>query len=599
MVPLLPPPRSQIPKKERKEIIQSLITRLDALQLPPPAEEPSVPVIGKGWRTAQRQRALTLLTSITPETPAPIPTGLVSKTEFLALFDESIAAQDPAAAAAILDRARGHGLPLDGETEVLLTAFAENGDVVGVARTLKESEERAGAPAPREHLAALVHAHLAKGDAHAAVRTLHTFEARHLTLPEPTYTAVVSALLPTAPTMRQHDKSLAWDLFTHMRLIAHPTPSVESYNTMIRACADPKDPQPELALDLFTQMVQENALQPHGETYSILIKALARVKGYYFHAFRVLRQMLEVHQASLSRIVQEGRGTGYEPTTGTFNALLEGTKRSGDLGRARWILAEMAKVAAFVGSRKGAAVGGMMPNEETLVGVFHTYAAYKPVIARGDVKVAEASDSASGVSSQSEEAVKVDKEEAASTEPRQVSLMDIGSPDFIPPYQPQTSYEVFSEATQLFDLVLDNITTRHGAFSHVRPTARLVNAYLSVALAHAPLDRAVKMQLGLWHDLRLVPLGVKPNGWTYLFALERCAAAKNKTERAFVEEALEKLWAGYMKWYMREEQVGKVEAEERYRMDVGLGPREVERCWVAAIRGFALYVPFTFDSTRR
>lgn len=474
-------------------------------------------------------------------------------------------------------------MPMEREVGVLLASFAENGDIVGVGKTLKEVQGRVGGSPAREYLAALVDAHLARGDPHAAVRTLHHFESIHLTLPEHTYTSVLSALLPSSPTMRQRDKHHAWDLFTHMRLVAYPTPSVESYNTMIRACADPKDPQPELALDLFTQMVAENAQQPLGGTYSVLIKALARVKGYYFHAFRVLRQMLEVHQASLLR-VQDGQGTGYEPTTGTFNALLEGTKRSGDLGRARWILAEMAKVAAFVGTQEGAALG-MMPNEETLVGVFHTYAAYKPVIARGDVKVAEASPGKDGEAAGDAEP---EHEERAPVEQRQVSLMDIGSPDFIPPYQPQTSYEVFSEATQLFDLVLDNITTRHGAFSHVRPSARLVNAYLSVALAHAPLDRAVKMQLGLWHDLRLVKLGVKPNGWTYLFALERCAAARNKTERKFVGEALETLWVGYIKWFTRQEQGKGENEEERYRLDVGLGPREVERCWVAAIRGFAL-----------
>lgn len=531
-----------------------------------------------------------------------MPTGLVSKTEFLALFDESIAARDPVAAAAVLDRARAHGLDMESEMDALLSAFAENGDIVGVAGTLKAVEERTGASAPRDQLAAVVHAHLAKGDTHTAVRTLHTFEAQHLTLPEPTYTAVLNALLPPSPTLRQADKSLAFDLFHHMRLVAHPVPSVESYNTIIRACADPKDPQPEMALDLYTQMISENNQQPQGETYNVLIRALGRVKGYYLHAFRILRQMLEVHQALLPS-TPAGQGTGYEPTTQTYNALLEGTKRNGDLGRARWILAEMAKVAAFVAD--GGPGKGWMPNEETVVGVFHTYAAYKPVIGRGDVKVAEAGEkndrettTAMQEETPEDETTENEtmQEPAPAAEPerhRELSLMDIGSPDFVPPYQPQTTFEVFTESTQLFNLVINDITSHHGIFTHVRLTPRLVNAYLSVGLAHAPLAKAIRMQVELWNDPRLVPLGLKPNGWTFLFALERCAAARGKTEKRFVEEGLERVWQAYLKCYKREEVVlGKMRGEEaeRYRLDVGLGPREVERCWVAAIRGFALYV---------
>jgi hypothetical protein len=313
-----------------------------------------------------------------------------------------------------------------------------------------------------------------------------------------------------------------------------------------------------------------------------------------------------VHQGALTA---GGTGrTGYEPTVTTFNALLEGTKRTGDLGRARWILAEMAKIGAFMGDDVDV---GMMPNEETLVGVFHTYAAYRPVVARGDVKVVKGeiaedpnADATADVKAEADSETETDSDMAAQAEETslpQVSLLDIGSPDFVPPYQPQTSYEVYTEATQLFDLVIDNMTHRHGAFGQVRPTSRLVNAYLSVALAHAPLERAVVMQMELWNDLRIVDLGIKANGWTYLFALERCAAAKNKTERKFVEGALEKLWQRYVSWYAREDNVvakmkaGPVvggdfsmEDVERYRMDVGLGPREVERSWVAAIRTFAL-----------
>ncbi|GHJ88883.1 hypothetical protein NliqN6_5285 [Naganishia liquefaciens] len=596
-LPLLPAPepsrrRHLLSKPERREIITALIARLDTEGTPSSSDT------GITTRAAQRTHALSLVTRITPSlVPTPIPTGLITQTETLALLDECLGARDYGAAARVLAVARAHGMAslTEQEEETLLDARATAGDVSGVGRQLAEMEQRSGCAPSRARLAALVKAHLCRGETHAAVRMLHTFEQRQLTLEEPAYASVIGALLAPRSTLKQADKALAWDLFTHMRLVAHPTPSVEMYNRMIQSCADAKDPQPEVALDLFTQMVSENAQRPVAETYNVLIRALAKVKTYYHEAFRVLRQMLEVHQAGL----EGGKGpmTGYEPTVETFNALLEGTKRAGDLGRARWILAEMAKIGAFMGDEVDAR---MMPNEETLVGVFHTYAAYRPVVARVDVKVTRDERRDPGADSESTEP-QVQRSDGNNTEAPLPSLLDIGSLDFVPPYQPQTSHEAFNEASQLFELVIDNISHRRGAFIHVRATSRLVNAYLSVALAHAPLERAIKLRYDLWTSPRMVNLGVKPNGWTYLFTLERCALAKNKTERRFVEGEMDRLWKGYMRWYASETRVvsnmqtgplarGDVTEDdiERYRMDVGLGPREVERCWVAAMRVFAL-----------
>lgn len=598
-LPLLPAPdaprrRDLLPKRERKEIIAALVARLEAQGIPESHEQ------GITTRATSRSRAISLVSRITPTAPQTIPTGLITPTETLALLDECLVARDHDAAARVLEVARAHGMSTVAEQEedALLDARAAAGDVSGVGRQLATMEERMGCVPSRERLAALVRAYLARGETHGAVRMLHTFEQRQLALEEPAYASVIAALLAPRSTMKQADKTLAWDLFTHMRLVAHPTPSVEMYNRMIRSCADSKDPQPELALDMFTQMVAENGQTPVAETYNVLIRALAKVKTYYHEAFRVLRQMLEVHQAALASGAAGGV-TGYEPTVDTFNALLEGTKRTGDLGRARWILAEMAKIAAFMGERADAR---MMPNEETLVGVFHTYAAYRPVVARVDVKVARSETRDDPRAQQESTQPEVNESDVDIREELpSPSLLDIGSPDFIPPYQPQTSHEVFTESGQLFELVVDNMFHRRGAFSHVRPTSRLVNAYLSVSLAHAPLERAVQLRLDLWTSPRMVDLGLKPNGWTYLFTLERCASAKNKTERRFVGGEMDRLWNGYMRWYATEARVvGNMQAGplvagdvteddvEKYRMDVGLGPREVERCWIAAIRAFAL-----------
>ncbi|KAJ9103223.1 hypothetical protein QFC21_002646 [Naganishia friedmannii] len=556
-----------------------------------------------------------------PEAVSPtVQTGLVSRSEFLALFDDCVSNQDLSTASQVLDSMRDHGLTVPAsEITSLLEGYAKKGDPTGLAGLLAKEEQMQRSPS-RSQLATLVQAHLSAGKKHQAVHLLHDFEARQLTLPQSAYRSVIDTLLAPSPTMTQADKALAWDLFTHMRLVAHPVPSVELYNTMIRACADPKDPQPEVALDMFTQMVQENQQTPTADTYNMMIRALAKVKKYYYESFRLLRQMLEVHQAALQAGLAPGQvETGYEPTVVTFNALLEGTKRMGDLGRARWILAEMAKIGAFVGD------GGhtkMLSNEETMVNIFHTYAAFTPLVVRADIKVAASKASAQTEASsrsdsapstgQQDSAVALDepieRQETQDHVPRPVSLLDIGSPDFVPPYQPQTAYEAFAEASQLFDLVLYNIASQEGAFRQVAPTPRLINAYLSVALAHVPLDKALHLQMGIWHDERIVGLqqNLGPNGWTYLFALERCAAAKTKPEKRFLAEddVLERLWQEYERWYTKkvavvhrltDERTSRAsepslaqEQGDRYRLNVGLGPREVERCWVAVIAAFAL-----------
>ncbi|KAJ9097439.1 hypothetical protein QFC19_006809 [Naganishia cerealis] len=600
-------PRRREDRKRVLGLIQSLT--------PAPAEKPPARATAEN-NEIPNDKAL-------PTTTPTIQTGLISRSEFLALFDECIQSRDLSTAVQVLDSMRDHGLTVPiVETTSLLEAYAKKGDSAGIAELL-EKEERLGRPPTRAQLATMVQAHLCAGQKHQAVRLLHDLEARQLTLPQSAYRSVIDTLLAPSPTMKQADKALAWDLFTHMRLVAHPVPSIELYNTMIRACADSKDPQPELALDMFTQMVQENQQTPTADTYNMMIRALAKVKKYYFESFRLLRQMLEIHQAALQAGLAPGQvETGYEPTVVTFNALLEGTKRVGDLGRARWILAEMAKIGTFVGEGQDTR---MLANEETLVNVFHTYAAFRPLIGRADLKVTGSQvheqemmplpdGNASAEQPESTQATSlplhdeaVDNEEPPQHLPRPMSLLDIGSPDFVPPYQPQTSYEAFTEASQLFDLAVFNIISQEGVFRQAHLTPRLINAYLSVALAHAPLDKALHMQLDIWHDQRILGLeqNLRPNGWTYLFALERCAAAKNKTEKRFLTEndVVEQLWQGYEQWYSKEvivanrikESAAKrsqtilaQEEVDKYRLNVGLGPREVERCWVAVIAALAL-----------
>jgi len=456
----------------------------------------------------------------------------------------------------------------------------------------------------------VVQAHIFNKSPHAALEVLQESEKRQIYLPQQIYGAVMRSLLtPRSPAPAlQSDKVLAWDLFVHSRLVAYPTPSEEMYNLVIRSCADPRDPQPERALDLWVEMQQESKVTPSVQTYEAVILACARVKKYYFEAFRLFREMLQLHQDAVDAAVALDpetatvTRTGYEPTLKILNALLEGTKRNGDLARGRWILAEVIKISR---------VGAFRPDENTVVGAFHTYAAFRPLLARQDVRTAKAVDKinvaegrgAVGVDEQVPAAQAQDHLEGELAETREdgayaatstpdtprADLLDVASPSFAPPAGPQTSPEVIREVDRLFDAIVhescstagaDQPAPHHAAFAGLRITPPLINAYLSVHMSHARLEDA----LAIWDNVWMRFPDAAKNGWSYVLALERVAYARSKRERKVASEWLPRLWKGY-RALADVVDPGLEAREDLYA--VGFSPREVERAWIACIRGFA------------
>jgi hypothetical protein len=154
-----------------------------------------------------------------------------------------------------------------------------------------------------------------------------------------------------------------------MRYVAHPIPDVVLYTLMIRACASPVttrfSSEPEKALDLWTEMTVDQNITPTVGAYNAIILACARsgTKTYVNEAFRLARQMLDSHRDAHGR-------SPFRPNKRTFCALLEGAKRIGDLGRARWILAEMVKESDGTNSVE------VVIDEEVMVHVFNAYASY-------------------------------------------------------------------------------------------------------------------------------------------------------------------------------------------------------------------------------
>lgn len=335
--------------------------------------------------------------------------------------------------------------------------------------------------------------------------------------PMSSYTLVMEHLLKHPVRELQ---PLAWSLFYHMRFAAHAVPDAALYTMMIRACAAGV-PQPtpfgtrrpvavvadaERALDLFREMTVHHGIRPNKEVYDSLILTCARRKEHYGDAIQLLRQLMDLSSDPTSPMA---------PDAYTYNAVLQGSARHGDLTTARWILADLVHAAMA----RGAAYG---PNEETMANVFWTYAVYRPPVRRADVArgapAPETNDAAS---------------EVVETEVRTFTQA-----------MPQTASDVVAEVQALMARILAD-QGQADAVEHplaaVALTPRMLNAYLSVLAHHvrAPqrletLVHATEAPDGLFQQA-----GVAPNAHTWAMVLEMCTQHK---ERGYADEVAARVW---------------------------------------------------------
>jgi len=364
-----------------------------------------------------------------------------------------------------------------------------------------------------------------------------------------TYSRLIAALfrIPSSLTCAQ-----AWDLFSHMGYVAHPKPDALLYTQMIHACALPTPAEPERALDLFMEMTIDRGIAPTAGAYNAAILACARAgsKAYVNEAFRLAKEMLDSHR--------DARGhAAFRPDSWTFNALLEGAKRIGDLGRARWILAEMVEAA-----RQNVQSRDVVVDEKIMTHVFHAYAAYRPPFNRSmaplvDTTEGDAEDAAtSSVNHEPSSPV-----ETSSQEPSFAHL------------PPQSSSEVIAEVRALFSRI-PHISSPLGAgtdlptLPDVHVTPRVLNAYLSIFYAHASLEMAHETFRTVFADA-----GLKKDAHTLVEALERCAHARRGPERTTVVGFAEEAWR---EWVMLKNAQPEV------------GARHVQRAYAARIRILAL-----------
>ena len=353
-------------------------------------------------------------------------------------------------------------------------------------------------------------------------------------------------------------------------------------------------------------MTQEgDKIKPTRVEYDAIIRALCATKDNYLEAFDMLREMLARHQDAVMVPFEDSPRSlwsAYVPTLATFTALLEGTKRAGDVERARWILSELI---GLVGSSFEVGQPMQSPDEELLSGVFMTYAAWTPRISRRGVK----SKGPTGEVDMRLEAGNLDRlteiEVEAPTETTQSTRNS-----------PRTSADAVREATAIFERVLQDVKAKQKGelnfFAHpfigVTLRTRTVNSYLSIHLEHAATSEAMfQVWNETWARVAEVDPAVKPNGWTYMMLLERCAAGRRKEEtsldKAFAASWGKRVWKQYIDW-LASSPIAAVETstettittkvKQRPNVDrrkewlAGLGPRQIERCWKSAIRLYAL-----------
>lgn len=456
-----------------------------------------------------------------------------------------------------------------------------------------------------------------------AIAHLRQAEIAGTPFPQSSYQAVISHLTSPSSIVQpnSHTRAVAWDLFAHMRLAAHPTPTRELYTTMIKSCGEASQPEPERARDLWIEMTEQEKIEPSTEAYNAIIKSLGSTKKDYLEAFDLLRQMLVKHNDAVFVPFEEDDGiprfSEYVPTLETFASVLEGTKRAGDANRARWVLSEVVKL-----SRAGQALNVPNwkegPSGDLMASVFMTYAAWNPVLRKKEVKMRKAS------SEGASEKVIIEKEEHRLPKDEEFLNVDVlqdvaessaesSSIDYTfeePPVNnyltPLSSADAIRECTSLFHRILSDIQSSSSTsdflpFRHVYITTKLINSYISVHNAHGPSLSSVKQVYDtVWEEAsRASGLSVKPNGWTFIPLLEKCASGSRggiyPADRSLALSWGRTLWSSYLLFAKSaSSKLASIPSSEhltiqRRKYLLGLGDRQTERIWKAVIKLEALH----------
>ncbi|CAE6477756.1 unnamed protein product [Rhizoctonia solani] len=407
---------------------------------------------------------------------------------------------------------------------------------------------------------------------------IHKLEAHGTPPSQEGYTSIMRAyldasrdsnLLSESLTTSQTNPSAAiaavHDLFTHMRYIAHPNPSLEAYSVVIEACARGHQVNALRALELLQEIKQSltsgrtEIFQPQVDTSSLVacyngaIRACARAGARFAgDAFRLAKELVQPDGIPLAGATIGRIG----PDRKTMTALMHSAKRIGDLARARWILTEVMRAQSNKFDNGSEAI----LDEEIMVCAFQAYSAFRPSFRREMVR------------NQTEEPEGTTTTESDAEDTHDPIPVEMSTTTYI---IPQSAPEVLKEA----DILLSRILSKHTAspdhlFSHVPISARIVNAYLGIYYSHAPLELA----LGKFEECYSY---VEPNAYTFVNLLERLARAAEPDREVSLAYA-KKTWVNWQDWirHVNDGQMDLTLAE--------VTPRAIERAWAAIIRIYSL-----------
>ena len=373
-----------------------------------------------------------------------------------------------------------------------------------------------------------------------------------------TYASLISTLTSVPSSLA---KAQAWDLFSHMRYVAHPTPDAAIYSSMIRACAHTPpsggtgDSEPQRALDLFTEMTVDNNIPPTREVYTAVILACARSRETKFvnEAFRLAKEMLDAHRDALGRPI-------FTPNRALFSALLQGANKIRNLPRARWILAEMVRIIirqhhTRVDDRMEVPKGEEVAlTEDNMVHVFHAYASYQIPFHRSVTRIAE--DRGDTIETALQEPTSSNSPKSLADAPEtkvdEEGTGEVVTADAEPRFSsipPQSREEVLAEAKNLFEGILHDTERPQEPpskpnyeslmlFKDVLVSTQLLDAYLSVYYSHGKISVSRDLFKTLFEEV-----GVKRSFSSYVKALEWCARwSYDKSRRDQALEFAEEVW---------------------------------------------------------
>ncbi|KIY43210.1 hypothetical protein FISHEDRAFT_53994 [Fistulina hepatica ATCC 64428] len=558
----------------------------------------------------------------------PVQVPLLTSIEATALVKTCIEARDITAAETALSLLFPHShiqQELYIELETLIAhAYADAGNVVAteaaivraIAHTASNSTSLTPSPnvpppLRHQHVRAHLHSYISSRSSISsplptpALSVLHAYESAAAPPPLRTYAMIISHLLRSPASVGQSMSSEreppspvaiahAFDLFSHMRYVAHPHPDRSFYSLMIHACAYAGMSEPERALDLWTEMTTTPAtgiitekgcaratepfITPDRAAYNALILAYARAgtPQWVEEAFRVFREMSgRAREEERAVYKREGPHTTYRsslrPDHKTYCALLDGAKRIGDLPRTRRILAEMVLDAAARNIVRPFYSDELLITEEVMVHVFHAYASYDPPFRRNDAPLVE-----------NQDGHPTDKHEVIEGRPLLAAL------------PPQSSAEVLAEAEILFSRViathsLGSLAQSQAdplarAFAGLRPSARLVNSFLSVHYKHGPSINAARKA---YHSAcSALPFDISPTLRSVVEALERCIkSGRRGTERLDALRFARELWSD---WEALSGEPSQLSSKREKVMVPTMVARLTERAHAAYIRTLAL-----------